>query len=76
MKSAASLSFFCFSLLIIAVVWTVKQISLPADSGDYLKWVLRLSDSESLVPSNEQVCSYENKVTPSTSWWPGASWRG
>uniref|UniRef100_A0A452FWT2 Ankyrin repeat and kinase domain containing 1 n=1 Tax=Capra hircus TaxID=9925 RepID=A0A452FWT2_CAPHI len=32
-----------------------------SDSGDYLKWVLRLSDSESLVPSDEQVCSYENK---------------
>ncbi|XP_010828939.1 PREDICTED: ankyrin repeat and protein kinase domain-containing protein 1 [Bison bison bison] len=45
-------------------------------SGDYLKRVLRLSDSESLVPSDEQVCSYENKVTPSTSWWPGATWRG
>lgn len=26
--------FFCFSLLIIPVVWTVKQISLPADSGE------------------------------------------
>lgn len=54
----------------------LNLVFLPADSGDYLKRVLHLSDSESLVPSDEQVCSYENKVTPSTSWWPGASWRG
>ena len=53
----------------------LNLVFLPADSGDYLKRVLHLSDSESLVPSDEQVCIYENKVTPSTSCWPGATWR-
>ncbi|KAM9658995.1 LOW QUALITY PROTEIN: ankyrin repeat and protein kinase domain-containing protein 1 [Trichechus inunguis] len=34
------------------------------DSGGYLKQVLQLSDSESLVPSDEELRISENKVTP------------
>ncbi|XP_042538931.1 ankyrin repeat and protein kinase domain-containing protein 1 [Dipodomys spectabilis] len=34
------------------------------DSGDYLRQVLQFSDSESLVPSDEELHVYENKVTP------------
>ncbi|ELK11910.1 Ankyrin repeat and protein kinase domain-containing protein 1 [Pteropus alecto] len=40
------------------------ELTDSADSGDYLKRVLQLSDSESLVPSDEELHVYENKVTP------------
>uniref|UniRef100_A0A2K5L2M6 Ankyrin repeat and kinase domain containing 1 n=1 Tax=Cercocebus atys TaxID=9531 RepID=A0A2K5L2M6_CERAT len=39
-------------------------IFLPADSGNYLKWTFQLSDRENLVPRDEELCIYENKVTP------------
>uniref|UniRef100_A0A0P6JC46 Ankyrin repeat and protein kinase domain-containing protein 1 n=1 Tax=Heterocephalus glaber TaxID=10181 RepID=A0A0P6JC46_HETGA len=35
-----------------------------SDSGDYLKQVLQPSDSESFVPSDEELRVYENKVMP------------
>ncbi|XP_021488984.1 ankyrin repeat and protein kinase domain-containing protein 1 [Meriones unguiculatus] len=38
----------------------VNQERADYDSGDSLKWILQLSDSKSLVPSDV----YENKVTP------------
>ncbi|XP_076781208.1 ankyrin repeat and protein kinase domain-containing protein 1 isoform X2 [Arvicanthis niloticus] len=38
----------------------VNQELVDSDSGDSLKWILQLSDSKSLVPSDV----YENKVTP------------
>ncbi|XP_037019016.2 ankyrin repeat and protein kinase domain-containing protein 1 isoform X2 [Artibeus jamaicensis] len=48
--------------------WEVsEEVSLEltdSDSGDHLKQLLQLSDSESLVPSNEELCICENKVTP------------
>ncbi|KFO31128.1 ankyrin repeat and protein kinase domain-containing protein 1 isoform X3 [Fukomys damarensis] len=40
------------------------QELMDSDSGDYMKQVLQLSDSESLVPSDEELRIYENKVTP------------
>ncbi|XP_004712924.1 ankyrin repeat and protein kinase domain-containing protein 1 [Echinops telfairi] len=42
----------------------VRQELTDSDSGDYWKWALQLSDSESLVPSDEELGIYENKVTP------------
>ncbi|XP_076970811.1 ankyrin repeat and protein kinase domain-containing protein 1 [Tamandua tetradactyla] len=42
----------------------VSQELMDSDSGDYLKQALRLSDSESPVPSDEELRVYENKVTP------------
>ncbi|KAM7085126.1 ankyrin repeat and protein kinase domain-containing protein 1 isoform 1-T1 [Molossus nigricans] len=42
----------------------VSQELTDSDAGDYLKRVLQLSDSESLVPSDEELRVYENKVTP------------
>ncbi|KAM9768581.1 LOW QUALITY PROTEIN: ankyrin repeat and protein kinase domain-containing protein 1 [Dama dama] len=42
-----------------------QELTDSENSGDYLKRVLRLSaDSESLVPSDEQECICENKLTP------------
>ncbi|XP_045692561.1 ankyrin repeat and protein kinase domain-containing protein 1 isoform X2 [Phyllostomus hastatus] len=42
----------------------VSQELTDSDSGDHLKRVLQLLDSESLVASNEELCICENKVTP------------
>ncbi|XP_008148454.2 ankyrin repeat and protein kinase domain-containing protein 1 [Eptesicus fuscus] len=42
----------------------VSQELTDSDSGGHLKRVLQLSDSGSLVPSDEELCIYENKVTP------------
>ncbi|XP_008589663.1 PREDICTED: ankyrin repeat and protein kinase domain-containing protein 1, partial [Galeopterus variegatus] len=42
----------------------VGQELTDSDSGDYSKRVLLLSDSESLVPSYEELHICENKVTP------------
>ncbi|XP_073922809.1 ankyrin repeat and protein kinase domain-containing protein 1 isoform X3 [Castor canadensis] len=42
----------------------VSQELTDSDSGDYLKRVLQLSDSESLVPSDEDLHVYKNKMTP------------
>ncbi|KAF6332429.1 ankyrin repeat and kinase domain containing 1 [Rhinolophus ferrumequinum] len=41
-----------------------QELRDSADSGDYLKGALQLSDSASLVPSDEELRMYENKVTP------------
>ncbi|KAM5245983.1 LOW QUALITY PROTEIN: ankyrin repeat and protein kinase domain-containing protein 1 [Ctenodactylus gundi] len=41
-----------------------QELTDSADSGDYLKRVLQLSDSDSLVPSDEELKVYEKKVTP------------
>ncbi|XP_023613697.1 ankyrin repeat and protein kinase domain-containing protein 1 [Myotis lucifugus] len=42
----------------------VSQELTDSESGGDLKRVLQLSDSESLVPSDEELRIYENKVTP------------
>ncbi|KAM6158957.1 ankyrin repeat and protein kinase domain-containing protein 1 isoform 3-T3 [Rhynchocyon petersi] len=42
----------------------VSREIMDSDLGDYLKRVLQLSDSESLVPSDEELRVYENKVSP------------
>ncbi|XP_006833895.1 PREDICTED: ankyrin repeat and protein kinase domain-containing protein 1 [Chrysochloris asiatica] len=42
----------------------ISQELTDSDSGDYLKRVLQLSDGESLIPSEEELRIYENKVTP------------
>ncbi|XP_059563896.1 ankyrin repeat and protein kinase domain-containing protein 1 isoform X1 [Myotis daubentonii] len=42
----------------------VSQELTDSDLGGDLKRVLQLSDSESLVPSDEELRIYENKVTP------------
>ncbi|XP_045338798.1 ankyrin repeat and protein kinase domain-containing protein 1 isoform X2 [Leopardus geoffroyi] len=42
----------------------VSQELTDNDWGDYLKRVLRLSDGENPVPSGEELCTYENKVSP------------
>ncbi|XP_008071638.1 ankyrin repeat and protein kinase domain-containing protein 1 [Carlito syrichta] len=42
----------------------VSQELTDNDSGGYSKRVLELSDSESSVPSDQELCVYENKVTP------------
>nr|XP_031299563.1 ankyrin repeat and protein kinase domain-containing protein 1 [Camelus dromedarius] len=42
----------------------VGQELTDSSSADYLKQVLHLSDSESLVPSDEQLHLCQNKVTP------------
>ncbi|XP_027268117.1 ankyrin repeat and protein kinase domain-containing protein 1 [Cricetulus griseus] len=42
----------------------VNQELAHSGSGDSLKWILQLSDSKSLVPSDEELYVYENKVTP------------
>ncbi|XP_014640636.1 PREDICTED: ankyrin repeat and protein kinase domain-containing protein 1 [Ceratotherium simum simum] len=41
-----------------------QELTDSGSSGDYLKRVLHLSDSGSLVPSDEELRIYENKVTP------------
>nr|XP_013010833.1 ankyrin repeat and protein kinase domain-containing protein 1 isoform X1 [Cavia porcellus] len=41
-----------------------QELTDSADSGDCLKRALQLSDSESLVPSDEELRIYQNKVTP------------
>ncbi|XP_070479229.1 ankyrin repeat and protein kinase domain-containing protein 1 isoform X1 [Equus przewalskii] len=41
-----------------------QELTDIGNSGDYLKRVLQLSDSGSLVPSDEELRIYENKVTP------------
>uniref|UniRef100_A0ABI7ZQP4 Protein kinase domain-containing protein n=1 Tax=Felis catus TaxID=9685 RepID=A0ABI7ZQP4_FELCA len=42
----------------------VSQELTDNDWGDYLKRVLRLSDGENPVPSGEELCTNENKVSP------------
>ncbi|GAB5577085.1 ankyrin repeat and protein kinase domain-containing protein 1 [Prionailurus iriomotensis] len=42
----------------------VSQELTDNDWGDYLKRVLRLSDGENPIPSGEELCTYENKVSP------------
>uniref|UniRef100_G1R6U5 Ankyrin repeat and kinase domain containing 1 n=1 Tax=Nomascus leucogenys TaxID=61853 RepID=G1R6U5_NOMLE len=44
-------------------VWAGQSLR-SSDSGNYLKWALQLSDCENLVPRDEELCIYENKVTP------------
>uniref|UniRef100_A0A2K5YBC3 Ankyrin repeat and kinase domain containing 1 n=1 Tax=Mandrillus leucophaeus TaxID=9568 RepID=A0A2K5YBC3_MANLE len=42
----------------------VGQSLRSSDSGNYLKWTFQLSDRENLVPRDEELCIYENKITP------------
>ncbi|XP_026892332.1 ankyrin repeat and protein kinase domain-containing protein 1 isoform X2 [Acinonyx jubatus] len=42
----------------------VSQELTDNDWGNYLKRVLWLSDGENPVPSGEELCTYENKVSP------------
>uniref|UniRef100_A0A2K6NWH6 Ankyrin repeat and kinase domain containing 1 n=1 Tax=Rhinopithecus roxellana TaxID=61622 RepID=A0A2K6NWH6_RHIRO len=42
----------------------ISQELMDSDSGNYLKWALQLSDHDNLVPKDEELCIYENKVTP------------
>uniref|UniRef100_A0A2K6D5C2 Ankyrin repeat and kinase domain containing 1 n=1 Tax=Macaca nemestrina TaxID=9545 RepID=A0A2K6D5C2_MACNE len=42
----------------------ISQELMDSDSGNYLKWTFQLSDRENLVPRDEELCIYENKVTP------------
>uniref|UniRef100_A0A2R8ZUZ0 Ankyrin repeat and kinase domain containing 1 n=1 Tax=Pan paniscus TaxID=9597 RepID=A0A2R8ZUZ0_PANPA len=44
-------------------VWAGQSL-WSSDSGNYLKRALQLSDRENLVPRDEELCIYENKVTP------------
>ncbi|XP_054224284.1 ankyrin repeat and protein kinase domain-containing protein 1 isoform X3 [Homo sapiens] len=41
-----------------------QELMDSADSGNYLKRALQLSDRKNLVPRDEELCIYENKVTP------------